>query len=143
MVKRFCPEECFSPANWVEYVYFYAIMRSERVQTPFLYLHRFSSLLLQPFTVKKKEREIADRCIFPPAATIAFTPSAERKQSGYCVPLEWPAPILTAPTPPTMTTRGTDTSRCRCCCHRCCCCRCTRASTILWSPRVVVSFVRL
>lgn len=46
--------------------------------------------------------------IVSPAATIAFTRSAERKQSGYCVPLEWPAPILTAPTPPTMTTRGID-----------------------------------
>lgn len=56
MVKRFCPEECFSPANWVEHVYFYAIMRSEREQTPFLFLHRFSSLLLQPFTVKKKKK---------------------------------------------------------------------------------------
>lgn len=99
------------------------------------FLHRFSSLLLQRFTVKtnkNNKKVIADSCIFPPAATIAFTRSAERKQSGYCVPLEWPAPILTAPTPPTMTTRGTDV-RC-CCCCRCCC---TRASAILWSPRLV------
>lgn len=81
------------------------------------------------FLQKGEKKNPADSCIFPPAATIAFTRSAERKQSGYCVPLEWPAPILRAPTPPTMTTRGTD--------MRCCCRCCTRASAILWSPRVV------
>lgn len=64
--------------------------------------------------------------IFSPAATIACTQSAERKQSGYCVPLGCPAPILRAPTPPTMTMRGIDMH---------CCCIC--ASTILWSPQVV------
>lgn len=64
--------------------------------------------------------------ILSPAATTAYTRSAERKQSGYCVPLEWPAPILRAPTPPTMTTRGIDMH-----------CRCIRASAILWSPQVV------
>lgn len=64
--------------------------------------------------------------IFSPAATIACTRSAERKQSGYCVPLGWPAPILRAPTPPTMTTRGIDMH-----------CRCICASAILWSPQVV------
>lgn len=64
--------------------------------------------------------------IFSPAATTACTRSAERKQSGYCVPLGWPAPILRAPTPPTMTTRGIDVH-----------CRCIRASAILWSLQVV------
>lgn len=64
--------------------------------------------------------------IFLPAATIGYTRSAERKQSDYCVPLEWPAPILRAPTPPAMTTRGIDMH---------CCCIC--ASAILWSPQVV------
>lgn len=71
------------------------------------------------------------RCdIFPPAATTACTRSAERKQSGYCVPLGWPAPILRAPTPPTMTTRGIDMH---------CCCVC--ASAILWSPTLPTSQV--
>lgn len=84
------------------------------------------------FFCKKEKKKTADSCIFPPAATIAFTRSAERKQSGYCVPLEWPAPILRAPTPPTMTTRGTDMRCCRCRCR----CR-PRAPAILWSPRVV------
>lgn len=109
----------------------YHVLRKSADKRSFLY--SFSFLLLHPFSVKKdrKKERNADSCIFPPAAPIAFTRSAERKQSGYCVPLEWPAPILRAPTPPTMTTRGTDMRRC----CRCCCC--TRASTILWSPRVV------
>jgi len=64
--------------------------------------------------------------IFPPAATIACTLSAERKQSGYCVPLGWPAPIQRAPIPRTMTTRGIDM-------HGCCIC----ASAMLWSPQIV------
>lgn len=64
--------------------------------------------------------------IFSPAATIVCTQSAERKQSGYCGPLGWPAPILRAPTPPTMTTRGIDMH-----------CRCICASAILWSPQAV------
>lgn len=105
-------------------------MCSERVQTP---SPSFPGSLPSYFNLLEKEK-YADSCIFPPAAAIAFTRSAERKQSGYCVPLEWPAPIQTAPTPPTMTTRGTDV-RCCCCCRRRCCC--TRASAILWSPRVV------
>lgn len=104
---------------------------SRREQTPFTSspLCCFALCSVKK-TKKKKTPKNADSCIFPPAATIAFIRSAERKQSGYCVPLEWPEPILRAPTPPTMTTRGTDT--------RCCRCRCrTRASAILWSPRVV------
>lgn len=52
---------------------------------------------------------------FLPAETIVCTLSAERKQSGYCVPLGWPAPILKAPIPPTMTSRGIDVH-----CHRIC-----------------------
>lgn len=81
-------------------------------------------------------RKMLTSCdIFLPAATIGYTRSAERKQSGYCVPLEWPAPILRAPTPPALTTRGID--------MRCCC---TRASAILWSssscPLCVFDFIR-
>lgn len=64
--------------------------------------------------------------IFLPAATIVCTRSAERKQSGYCVPLGWPAPIQRAPTRPTLTMRGI---------HMHCCSIC--ASAILWSPQVV------
>lgn len=84
----------------------------------------FLSLYKLSFPWKKRMLTSCD--IFSPAATIAYTRSAERKQSGYCVPLEWPAPILRAPTPPTMTTRGIDVH-----------CHCIRASAILWSPEVV------
>lgn len=130
VVKRFCPEEFFplTPDRMCVFICNNVLWKSADTLS---FLHRFSSLLRRPFSVKRKKN--ADSCIFPPAATTAFTRSAERKQSGYCVPLEWPAPILTAPTPPTMTTRGTDMH----CCCRCRCCCCTRTSTILWSPRVV------
>lgn len=64
---------------------------------------------------KLKNRALTSCDIFSAAATIVCIRSAARKQSGYCVPLGWPVPIQRAPTPPTMTTRGTDT---RCCARR-------------------------
>lgn len=93
------------------------------------FLLQVDFFLLPPLVVKQRYM-LTSYDIFSPAATIACTWSAERKQSGYCGPLGWPAPIQRVPTPPAMTTRGIDMH-----------CRCICASVILWFSSSCPSFV--
>lgn len=148
MVVKFCPAEVVSPANMlihsvcislqficnrcgsVGYLHKCVLRQSKSIIGIQKVYSNFSSFagsffMLLPLLLKKNYM-LTSCDIFSPAATIACTRSAERKQSGYCVPLGWPAPILRVPTPPTMTTRGIDMH-----------CSCICASAILWSPQVV------
>lgn len=112
MVVKFCPAEVVSPAVvWVHSAHQCTFVFSFEIWIP------ASLSCCLPHVVKQnlKNRALTSCDIFSAAATIVCIRSAARKQSGYCVPLGWPVPIQRAPTPPTMTTRGTDT---RCCARR-------------------------
>lgn len=106
----------------------YLSVCSDTEQTAQLFFFcRFFILFFMSLPPLLENNQMLTTCdIVSPAATTACTRSAERKQSGYCGPLGWPAPILRAPTPPAMTTRGIDMHG-----------RCICASAIVWSPQVV------